>query len=112
VTSQQRVEFDPESDNELNPVFIPGSAELLFNTREGIVDYVSLGVPGIPGGEILKPGSTGEEGIDYFLSPDGKRALVLNRAERQTYVYDLVERTSRPVELDKDDVSSMQRLAP
>ena len=112
VTGQRRVEFDPRSDNELNPVFIPGSNKLLFNTREGIVDYVSLGVPGVPGGTILKPGSTGEQGIDYFLSPDSKFALVLNRAEATTWLYDLETLESRPVDLDKDEVVSIQRLAP
>ena len=56
-SAQQRLEFDPTADNELNPMFLPGTDKLLFNTREGIVDFVSVGVPGVPGRTIIKPGN-------------------------------------------------------
>jgi hypothetical protein len=112
VTGQRRVEFDPTADNELNPVFLPGTDKLLYNTREGIVDFVSIGTPGIPGGTIIPAGSTKEEGIDYIISPDAKTALVLNWGEKKTYLYDFATLQAREVDLSPDDVSAFQRRAP
>ena len=112
VTGQQPVEFDPKSDHELNPVFLPGTDKLLFNTREGPVDYVSLGTPGEAGGTIIPAGSVTQEGIDYIIAPDAQSALVLNWGDKQTYLYDFATLTAREVELSPEDVSAFQRLAP
>jgi len=112
LTSQEPVEFDPTSDHELNPVFLPGTDKLLFNTREGPVDYVSVGTPGLRGGTIIPAGSVSQGGIDYIISPDAQSALVLNWGDRTTFVYDFATLTAREVDLSPEDVSAFQRRAP
>ena len=50
----------------------------------GDVDFVSIGVPGVPGGSDHPRRSTKEQGIDYIISPDAQSALALNWGEKKT----------------------------
>ena len=104
VLSQHRREFDPTADNELNPMFVPGTEKLLFQTREGIVDFVSVGVPGVPGRTIIKPGTTTEEGIDYVISPDGTKAYASIGEGRRPTSTTCGRFTSREVQLGPNDL--------
>ena len=112
VTGQQRVEFDPKADNDFNQVFLPGTDKLLYNTREGIVDFVSIGVPGVPGGTIIPAGSTKEQGMTTSSRPMRRAPSSMNWGEKKTYVYDFTTLRAREVHLSTDDVSAFQRRAP
>jgi len=116
VTSEQRLEFDPKADNELQPVWLPQGDRIVFQTRENGSDYLSVAAlpsTGAPGpAKRIGPESVGGGGIGFEVAPDGHSLLVLFWEEKTTWRYDIDAGTYAPLTLGILDVSSFQRLAP
>jgi Tol biopolymer transport system component len=118
VTSDRPIEFDPVADNELQPVWLPTGDRIVFQTREGDADFLSIGtVPDHTGSGAVSAtriggSSTAGGGIGFEIAPDGRSLLVLFWNEKTTFVYDLDSRSVTPTELGPLDVSTYQRLAP
>jgi Tol biopolymer transport system component len=116
VIAQRMLEFDHEADDELNPAWLPTGDRIVFQTREGSTDFLSIGTlppaDATPVASRIGPSSTGGGGIGYEVAPDGRSLLVLFWTEQTTWRYDLDAMTAAPVQLGPLDVSSIQRVAP
>lgn len=118
VVSDRPIEFDPKADNELQPVWLPAGDRMVFQTREGDADYLS--VAPVPTGSAsgagtatrIGPSSTDGGGIGFEIAPDGHSLLVLFWTAQTTWRYDLDTLQFSPEDLGPLDVSSYQRLAP
>ena len=118
VLSEHRLEFDPQADNELQPVWLPSGNQMVFQTRDGFDDYLSV-APAPTGSSIgagtamrVGPASTAGGGIGFEVAPDGRSLLVLFRTEHKGWRYDLDTLQATLVDLGGLDVASYQRLAP
>ena len=118
VTADRRVEFDPTADNELQPVWLPAGDRIVFQTREGNADFLSIGVVPSPSGSghesatRIGGSSTSGGGIGFEIAPDGRSLLVLYWQETTTWVYDLDKMRATQTDMGPLDVASYQRLAP
>jgi Tol biopolymer transport system component len=118
VISERRVEFDPRADNELQPAWLPTGDRLVFQTREGNEDYLSVAPVPAPGGSgagtatRVGPASSAGDGLGYEIAPDGHSLLVLFWKEQQGWRYDLDTLQATRLDLGVLDTSSYQRLAP
>jgi len=116
VVSDRRLEFDPTADNELNPSWLPAGDRIVFQTREGETDYLS--VADVPEGSATgrgtatKIGPSSSSGIGYEVAPDGHSLLALFFQEQTTWRYDLDAKTAAVAGLGPLDPASYQRLAP
>lgn len=114
VTSDRLLEFDPAADNELNPIFVPGENDLVFQTREGPTDTLSIGSLEAPGAATRLDGisSSSDGGIGYAIDPDGKGLIAFLWNEQTAWGYDFVTHEATAVQLGENDIATRQRLAP
>jgi len=118
VTSIHKLLFEPTADNELQPIWLPTGDRIVFQTREGNDDYLSIAP--VPAGNATGAGTAKRVGlatatgggIGFEIAPDGHSLLVLFWNEQKTYRYDLDSGVVTPDDLGPLDVSSYQRLAP
>ncbi len=118
VVSDHQLNFDPKSDQELQPVWLPTGDRMVFQTRDSDADYLS--VAPVPSGKAsgagtatrIGPSSTKMGGIGFEIAPDGRSLLVLFWTEQTTWRYDLDSGKATQDDLGPLDVSSYQRLAP
>jgi dipeptidyl aminopeptidase/acylaminoacyl peptidase len=95
VTSVKPLEFDPFSDDELNPVFTPDGASIIFQQRFGLLgvtDYTDAAwiAPADGNGPATPLGieSTNGDGFAAAIAPDGTSVVVHLFKEQQDWSVD------------------------
>jgi hypothetical protein len=113
VSGARALEFDPESDDELQPHWTPSGDAIVHQRREGIVDTLHVGSAD---GRLIRDldgASMGGEGITFDLSPDGRSVLAFYNAEGTLWRHDIDTGAASRVEAaGRLDLPSWQRRAP
>jgi hypothetical protein len=118
VTELRPLEFDPFSDDELNPVFTADGQSLIFQQRFGLLgqtDYtVAAWIAPADGGPATALGveSRNGDGIGFAPSPDGRSIFVHLFGEAQDWVADSAVGAPSLTDIASSSGVSWQRRAP
>lgn len=124
IVSEQALEFDERADDELNPVFTPDGAQIVFQQRYGwtpadpasgtpTVDRLFI-APADGGGPARDLGveSTNGDGIAFSAAPDGRSLVAHLWTEEQDWLIDPNAGTAVVTDLASTSGITWQRRAP
>jgi Tol biopolymer transport system component len=122
VTSERRLGSDPTVDDELNALFTPDGASIVFQRRMGLTEdpphpdavdsLVMMAADGSGTSRDLGVASQPAQGINFAISPDGRFVVAHRFAEDDDWLVDLVAGTAVPTDIRSDLGISWQRHAP
>jgi hypothetical protein len=113
ISSQQTFEFDPSSDEELMPQWLPDANQLVFTRHDAGTDYVSIAEP-LQGATardlpVSSPGFVGN--VRITPAPDGTLVIVHKIPDNTDWTVDLASGTASATNINSEDYVWIQRRA-
>ena len=76
VTSERTLEFSSAADDEMDPIFIPGTTDIVFRQLEGRTQQLFRGSTVEGGAEASNLGVASGEWFPTFLAPNGREMIL------------------------------------
>ena len=114
VAGQRTFEFDPSSDEEMSPQWLPDGKQLVFTRHDVDTDYLSIAEP-IPGASAHDLGLTSDGFIGNLRiapAPDGTFLMVHKLTDNTDWRVDVISGAVTPTDINGTDYVWIQRRAP